>query len=230
MAKSNAVFKFQGTLAGLTFVSSVAYGDHIRAKRGTHKDATLNQAMKRSSKKLKEANVPAKIFKDAIEPYRDCLRDGTLWQRLLSCFRKQQKEQGAPDFQALKGLDIHARYPLGRFFEIHPTIRINSKKARLEVDFHYNAPAFKKSKNIDGYKLTVIGIFPDLKKRSAKTVSVASGIIQLKDGITEFHAGLNIPGRAKTCVVCVKIEGCTQQETANTQATQGLRVLAVEQF
>jgi hypothetical protein len=230
MAKSKSVFKFQGTLAGLTFVSSVAYGDHIRAKRGTYKSATLNQAMKKSSKKLKEANVPAKIFKDAIEPYRGDLRDGTLWQRVLSCFRKQQTEPDAPDFQALNGLEIHSRYPLDRIFEIHPAIKINNKKALLEVGLHYNTPAFKKSKNVDGYKLTVIGVFPDLKKKSAKTVSVASGIFKLKDGITDFHASLSIPGRAKTCVVCLKVEGCAQKEVVNTLATQGLRVLAAEEL
>ena len=36
MAKSQSILQLQGTLAGLTFVKSHTYGDHVRAKRGTY--------------------------------------------------------------------------------------------------------------------------------------------------------------------------------------------------
>jgi hypothetical protein len=230
MAKSKSVFKFQGTLAGLTFVRSTVNGDHVRAKRGTYKKATLNAALKKSSAKLKDANVPAKIFKDAIEPYRGYLKDGTLWQRLLSSFRVQMKENATPDFQVLTGIEIHSRYKLERFLQLRPAISTDSKKTLLEVDLHYETPIFGRSKYVDGYRLTVIAVFPDLKKKSAKTVSITSNIVRLQDPENDFHASLSIPAHAKTCVVCVKIEGCSEGAVANTPAVQGLRVVGAENF
>jgi hypothetical protein len=52
----------------------------------------------------------------------------------------------------------------------------------------------------------------------------------IQDPANDFHASLSIPARAKTCVVCVKIEGCSKGAVANTPAAQGLRIVGVENF
>lgn len=161
MAKSDSIIKLQGTIGGLTFVRSRTYGDHVRAKRGTYKSANVNEALKHESKTLLRANVPAKIFKDAIDPYRGELTGGMLWQRLVSMFRKELKEHGACDFAKMERFEIHADYPFKRFLHVEPTIKFEKKKSILKVDLRYDShPRFVKAKSVSGYRLTVLAYFP----------------------------------------------------------------------
>jgi len=111
MAKLNSLFKYDGTFQGVTVVRSRAYGHHIRKARTKF---TLSEEMKQSTDFMKEANVYAKAFKDAIDPYRRDFRDGFLWQRLVSLFKKQLKEKGLADFKVLDGVELNKFYPLSR--------------------------------------------------------------------------------------------------------------------
>ena len=70
MAKSKRKISLADVPPGMILVRSRAYGDHVRAKRGTHKKAKLNPALKKGSIFISEANAAAKLFRDAIEPYR----------------------------------------------------------------------------------------------------------------------------------------------------------------
>jgi hypothetical protein len=104
MAKSRSIFKLSGTLKGITHVSSTAYGDHVRAARGTYTPVTLNESFKESGKALQLSNVFAKLIKDALDPYRANFKDGTLWRRLVSHFRQQLKDNNnGVDFRSLLG-------------------------------------------------------------------------------------------------------------------------------
>lgn len=226
MAKSDSIIKLQGTIAGLTFVRSRTYGDHVRAKRGTYKSARVNEALQQESKTLLRANVPAKIFKDAIDPYRGELTGGMLWQRLVSMFRKQLKENGACDFAKMERFEIHADYPFERFLYVQPAIKFEKKKSMLRVDLKYDShPRFAKAKSVSGYRLTVIGIFPDLKKKNARTVAVTSKVIALTGAIAPLETRLDVPSRAKVFVVCVKIEGCINGVVNDSRSTMGLCVV-----
>jgi hypothetical protein len=225
MAKSNSIIDLQGTFAGLTFVKSRTYGDHVRAKRGTQKRAKVNKAFEQESKTLLSANVPAKIFKDAIDPYRD-RKGGLLWQRLVSLFRKQHKDQGSFDFSKIERFEVDTDYPFERLLHVQPTIKSEKEKSILHVDIRYAShPRFLKSKYTDGYRLTVIGLFPDLKKKTAKTVAVASKVIALNGVIKPLQTQLDVPPKAKSFIVCIKIEGCTKGEMSNTRTTNGLCVI-----
>jgi hypothetical protein len=226
MAKSQSIIKLQGTIGGLTFVNSSAYGDHVRARRGTYKPAVVNARLKQEGKMTVMANVPAKIFKDAIDPYRGQFVGGTLWSRLVSFFRKQIKTEGTFDFSKLKRFEIHERYPLDSFISAHSTVSTNKKKSKLEVEIRYNHhPQFKKVKYIDGYALTVIGIFPGLKKTPAQTSSVASKVFKMTGPISPFVAELNLPPKAKTYILCLKLEAYIKDRPSNTCTTTALCVI-----
>src|SRR5688500_14469423 len=102
MAKANSLITFQGTVEGFTFVKSPTYGDHVRAARGTRKKAKLNAACQAQSKKLVKSNVPAKIIKDAINPYRRDFYHGPLWQKLVSLTNDQYGKHATFDFSKFK--------------------------------------------------------------------------------------------------------------------------------
>jgi hypothetical protein len=232
MAKSNSPFKLQGTIGETTFVRSSTYGDHVRAKRGTYKTATINDALKRESNILLNANIPAKLIKDAIDPYRsDVMKGGSLWPRLVSLFRKQFKETGTFDFSKLDRFEIHADHPFARLLHVEPKITVDQKKSILHVDINYvNHPNFRKVKDVDGYQLTVIVIFPNLKKNNAETDASTSKIFPLSDKVVPFQTKLTIPEKARTFVVCVGIESCVRGKVNHFRATSGLTVISTGQI
>src|SRR5690606_2137514 len=88
------------------------WGDHLRKKRGTHKPAKLNAALQQATILIREANAAARLFKDAIDPYRKGLIDTTLWHRLVAIFRRQQTVLGEVDFSKLEDFEFHTRYTL----------------------------------------------------------------------------------------------------------------------
>jgi hypothetical protein len=226
MAKSQSLIKLQGTIGALTFVNSSAYGEHVRARRGTYKPALVNASLKQEGKMIVMANIPAKIFKDAVDPYRGQFLGGTLWSRLVSFFRKQLKTEGKFDFSKLKHFEIQERHPLDSFINVHSTVSANKKTAKLKVEVRYDHhPKFKKVKNIDGYVLTVIGMFPDLKKKTAQTSSVASKVFRITGPLSPFLAELNLPPKTKEYTVCLKLEAYIRDKPSNTYTTTALCVI-----
>ena len=226
MAKLKSIIVLQGTFEGITFVRSAAYGDHVRRKRGTHKEAKLNEAMQASGKRLVTTNTPAQIFQNAIKDYRDGLERGSLWRRLLSMFRRQLKASGTFDFGALEPFEIHTKYPLARFPLIHPEVIVDAQNRMLKVDISYSRhPEFERSSFIDGYQLTAVAVFPNLETESAATVAARSPIIGLKDPVAPIEIRLAIPPEAKTFLVCVRIDGCMGGEVNRTPATMAMRMV-----
>jgi hypothetical protein len=226
MAKSQSLFKLQGSIGGLTFVSSRAYGDHVRARRGTYKPAKVNASLKQEVKMVVMANVPAKIVKDAIDPYRGDFLGGTLWSRLVSFFRRQLKTEGQFDFSKLKRFEIHEGYPLDSFINTQSTVSVNKKMWKLSVEVRYDHhPKFKKVKNIDGYVLTVIGIFPDMKKKAAQTSTVASKVFKMTGPLSPFLVELNLPPKVKNYILCLKLEAYINGSPSNTRTTTALCVI-----
>lgn len=226
MARSNSAANFRGTIGGFTFVKSRVYGDHVRARRGTYKSAEVNEAFKKESALLLSANVPAKILKDAIEPYRRNLSGGMLWQRLVSMFREQLKTKGAFDFASIKAFEISEEYPFDRFLQVASAIKADKKKNKLRINIDYPAhPTFMEAKKVDGYQLTVIGIFPDLKKKTARTTAVESEVIGLTSVIAPMEAQLDVPKNAKSYIVCIRIEGYFGRVGCDMRTAMGLRVV-----
>ena len=226
MAKSKSILRLQGTYQGITFVNSRAYGDHVRAARGTHKKADVNEAFKKESARLLNANVPAKVLKDAIDIYREELRGGSLWQRLVSMFRRQLKEKGSYDFGELPPFEVHEDYPFKRFLDPRTELQVDKQKRVLTLSLSYPFhPEFPRSSFIDGYRLGLIAIFPDVGKLKSCTDLVYSGIIPLKSKVLPVTLTLPIPARSKSFVLCLKIDGCMKDIVNDTPATKGMRVL-----
>jgi hypothetical protein len=211
MAKSKSILDHRGTYGGITFVKSRAYGAHIRTARGTFKKAKLNAACKQQSKQLIRANRPAKIFKDAIAAYRDGLEGGRLWRNLISMFNRQLEEFASFDFSKLQPFEIRPDYPFDRFLSVQPDMKVNKNKSALKVSAFYGKHPSDKSTFIDGYKLTVIDVFPDLDKGTAKTVGVESEIMGLKGRAAPIEVQLDIPPGTTCFLVCIKIEGCLKE-------------------
>lgn len=224
MAKSRSILGLQGTLSNLTFVDSRTYGKHVRVKRGTHKPADVNDSFKKNSNYLIGANGPARMVKASLDPYCKNFGYGQLWQRLVSLFRAQLKGHGRIDLSGLEGLEVNADYPLGKFMLIKATATVDEKQAMLQVTLFYDSPpVFKKSKHIDGYQLSVIAIYPDLKKGIAATAVATAPVVGLKSMLKEQQFSLQLPPEVEEYLLCVKLEGMEKGLDPGGIATKGMR-------
>src|SRR5687768_4853197 len=150
MAKVNSLNTLRGTYDGMTFVKSPTYGDHIRAARGTRKKAELNAACQEQSKKLVKSNVPAKIIKGAINPYRQDFYHGPLWQKLVSLTNDLMENDAIFDFSRLHPFEIHIKYPLDRLANITTNTTVDPTLSKLQVTMTFEtSPVFDESLPID---------------------------------------------------------------------------------
>lgn len=227
MAKQDSLILLQGTHDGITFVKSPTYGDHIRRPRGTIKKATLNNALKAQSKKTIAANGPAKIIKDAIDPFRRRFYDGKLWFRLLAMVQEASADGHPFDFSKLKPFELNATYPLDRLLKLDVNTTINGEKTRLHVDLSYrNHPRFEEKLGLHGYRIGVIAIYPDAAKTSAETGAVYSDIALTEKKPAPLSMQLPVPEMATTFLVCVTIEGYMNGKLDSAFNAKGMKMVA----
>src|SRR5688500_68798 len=131
MAKANSLITLLGTYDGMTFVKSSAYGNHVRAARGTRKKAVLNEACQAQSEKLVRSNLPAQIIRNAINPYRQDFYYGLLWQKLVGLTNDALESDKPFDFSRLKPFEAHKKYRLTRLAEVTTSTKSDMQLSKL---------------------------------------------------------------------------------------------------
>lgn len=229
MAKRIPKIRMEGPYVVLRLVKSRKYGDHYRAARGTYKKAKLNAACKKNGKELLRANGPAKMIQDALRPYRIGFYDGTMWSRLLKLMKKAQGGKKSVDFNMLRRFDINEDYPLQRLFVLKADAKVDDKKSTLEVRFAVDAhPDFGKRIRVNGYRFSLVGIFPDMKKLRADTESSESDMIKFENvKPPPVTLQIPIPPRAKTFLACLRVDGLWKGKPHESRASQGMAIVAV---
>lgn len=223
MAKVTSLITLRGTFDGLTFVKSPTYGDHVRAARGTRKKAELNAACQEQSKKLVKSNVPAKIIKGAINPYRKDFYHGQLWQKLVSLTNDLLENDAVFDFSRLEPFEIHIKYPLDRFGNITTDTAVDPTLSKLRVTVTFDRPPlFDECVPVDGFRVGVIAIYPDMEKQSAKTEAAYSNIYGLTEKVEPLKMEFPIPSGAKSFLVCVRVDGCENGQVSESLAAKGM--------
>ncbi|HEY3402156.1 MAG TPA: hypothetical protein VGK59_02150 [Ohtaekwangia sp.] len=225
MAKSKSFLEIQGTHLGTTHVKSNVYGDYVRAPRGTYKPAVVNEAFQKSTSRLRDANVAAKIIKDALEPFREGFKGGLFWQRLLSQFRKQLREHGTIDFSKCEEIEVNEHYPMSRFLYVDPKLTFDEATRTMNVYLGYGHHPKPKGMNyLEGYRVGVIGIFPDLEKKHAETMVVYSPVMDMKSEYAPFSLVLPVPVDATSYLICVKVEGTERGEICKNAINKGMKI------
>lgn len=224
MARVKSIIQFEGTFGHMTTVRSNTYGEHLRAPRGTHSPAEVNEAFKETSKELQKSNVPAKVIKDALDPYRRNFMGGMMWQRLVSLFRAQYKEHGNFDLSILKGFEIYTPHTLSRF-SLFSVTRI--EEACIQVNFYHDQhPVFKKARKANGYCIHAIAVFPDFVNKTSRSVSTASPMIDMEQACKPFTLELTIPPDAQQYLVCLKLEGYQDGVIMDGNTSKGMQIVA----
>lgn len=223
MAKEKSLINIQGTFQGKTFVDSRSYGKHVRSPRGTFTPAVLNDACKEAGKSIVSSNISAKILKDAVDPLRADFKDGSLWSRLISHFSTKTDKLN-PDFLTLAGFEIHKDHPLSRIVNLELNqIEVEDSALRISIESQCT-PRFK-NKKINGYRLTVLALYPDLNTKKAEIAIHKFQLETITDAIKTESISLPIPAGASSVLICAKIEGAVNGEISSALSAKGMRIL-----
>lgn len=224
MAKSNSIFDFQGTFEGKTFVRSKTYGDHVRTARGTHKRADINESCRQASARIIHANVPAKIIKDAIDPYRQNFKGGQLWQRLVSQFRKQLRAQNSFDFSKIERIEVHEQHRLSRLISLRVESVVDTMRNELRVTLFCSLPKFR-SASLNGYRLGVIAIFPDVERKISSSMAAYSNTLNIKENPGTIELLFPLPENFDDYVLCAIVEGCENGVVYSSPSNKGMCIV-----
>src|SRR6266700_7114558 len=212
----------QGTLGDITYVKSKRYGKHARTKRGTYKPATLNKKMKESSSRLSFANAPAKLIFDAL---RHDHKDGSLWSRLLSIYRKQVKDGVAPDIQCLAKLECNHDFKLDVLLSDYKLQTVVDNNM-LQVDVQLNhIPVWTKVKYLSGYQVSITALFVDTEKLQLEKVVMHGPVSSMKGDLEPLHFKIPVPAMAKEYLLLMKVEGAENGKLVGLEHVKGMRVV-----
>jgi hypothetical protein len=201
-------------------VKSKAYGEHMRAPRGSKSKAVLNPAMKAHGRRLRKSTMPAKLITDALLPFRENFKGGMLWQRLVKHFAAQAKAGNAYSVTGIYNWDLNDRYLTSRIMAPDVIVKPDDSFSNLEVSVNYaiSKRFLEKKKKITAFRITMIFLFPDFKKNENKTIPLVLPDKLLSDSAV-YKFIVDIPPRADSYLACFKAEACSNgelhQETSN---------------
>jgi hypothetical protein len=226
MAKVNSIIEFSGTLGGMTFVHSNTYRNHVRKKR---RRGPVNDAFKKSAAELQKATPYAKLIKDCINPYVDNFKDGTLWSRLRSFFRKQCRE-GSVDYKALEGFQFHEKHSLDYLLHGTLVLTASADKDALTISIQQHGHPFFPLSYINAYRLTLVVIAIAAKRKTPQTTEHLLPVRRLEDNPqTETVLKIPVVNKNSPFIIVLKCEGYKDDLPMNNIRGQGMAVMQVVQ-
>jgi hypothetical protein len=206
MAKNtSAIFKLQGTIDELTHVDSVAYGPHVRRKRGSVKEARLNKTMEESRKLLLTCNQHAKLI---FQPLKQEHHDGSFWYRLLSLFFESAKDGKSFQLQSLQDFDCNIKYKLATLLLNNYKISTKEVKKKLKVSLELGQHAiYEKVRDVLGYQVSMIAIYPDFVNKTWKKETASAPITSMESNLKPLTFELPMPAAKAPYILLLRIMG-----------------------
>lgn len=228
MAKVRSVITYSGTIGNVVHVDSQTYGEHTRAPRGTYKEATVNEAFKRSSSKMIIANDYAKCVRDSLLPFRGEQYDKRLWSRLHEHIREKIKTTDTFDFSSLEGFRISQPWhgPV-----IQMTHQITHEANQVNITAELRQPYFPHLPGVDHYEVNVIMVFicaGDLRYEMAHHTET----FKMGDDYQKNSLAMNFkrPDYTDIAMLVVKCQAIKDKGLLNDRNGTGMQVMKVERI
>ena len=222
-----SAIRIQGSIYDLTIVNSKKYGRHARARRGSITPVTINDELEKSKDQLLECNKPAKMIFDALRVEH---KDGDLWQRLLSLFRKQLKEDNGFSLSGFERFECSTSYSLQKLVlnEYTITAKPYNNKMRITLKMH-NHPTWKKRNYVTGYRPEVIMLFPDFETGVCTKASAHIPVVHFKDDLKPLRFDLPMPAGQKQWLLLLGITACEKNKIITASTHKGMAVVKVSE-
>jgi len=115
-------------------VNSKAYGKHERAPRFTYTPRTESPSLKKFSDLNGRVNGIAKAINDASKPFRQDIKDGTMWSRLVGILKKDLNADPELDLRFLSNFEFRAKHNFSRFYHASLSSTLGDSKLTVEIN------------------------------------------------------------------------------------------------
>lgn len=227
MARSRRSFlRLQGTLGGITFVQSVAYGDHVRQPRGTHKEAPLNSVLQKNADATGLVNKTASPVLKALKRRFGGFAQTSLWTRMTGRLFKAPSLRPEDLLYSLRGMEVNERYPLARVLPAVPAIEERCRKSKLEVSVQTLSYCFfDRALRADSYFYEFIVLWLDGSSGRCESEAVETRWIALGDALPEYELFFEKPRWARQYLLLAGVQAGREQRPAESFTAMGAQVL-----
>jgi len=217
-----------GTIHGETHVDSRAYGEHVRAARGSIKPAKLNKTLKQNALDMPRVNAQAKVIFDALKPYRMDCYDGGWWSRLVAVFKRHYQAGHPPNYSLLEKSELNEQCKVdGLLSGLRAGVVMRKQEVDVQLEYSVH-PSFRSEAGITKYSLSVIGVFIHLKDLTAVSEVADFEKLSLKNKVMPLKAMLAIRKKPDVVVVCVKVGGIYDDGGPTySEKMNGMRIVKV---
>jgi hypothetical protein len=195
------------------FVKTIE-GGNWRKKRGTVKQAKLNEAYKASRNNTKIVSPAARKVRAALEPYMRGIQPGRLNVRIGTAFRKSLKNNGGLQLHFLKGLELQRDHPMDQLLISQFSVRVEKGDVRVEIPIH---PRCVKPFNdlVTDYYFEAVLLYGDVnEEHGLRTESVESRLYSYySEETTTCIMELSLPEEKEWCLL-LKISSLEGKEVA----------------
>ncbi len=220
----SALIKLSGKMGGVVYVSSLAYGEHTRAVRGTFTPSTLNNCLQANVNLTGRLNQVAKQVHDPIKQIAAGFKETMLWQEILKRLRSAKTTETAGLLQSLAGLEINSRYRLDRFAQTsRPRVSLQQTELLFEQQLHFHHRG-KVKPGAWQCRLVLLLFDKDGNRldpyHECTTLLTGSNLPQVSSTVTTA---------AGACywLSLLQLQACTHGQPSGTRAAQGMQVSGV---
>lgn len=226
MAKPiSPIFKFSGTIAGMTYVDSKTYKPHVRAAKGTHTPNVLTDALKESSSLLQFCNQRAKPLFQAL---REEHHDGRLWSRLVSLFYAELKAGRTINVHCLRDLDCNLQHKLDELLPLGFNIDVKKEKKKLGIHVRLEGhPKVDDQIPREGYQLRLVVIYPDFVKDKVRKEVLLGPVIKYKSPLKALELEVPMPSVKAPYIILMGVSPVVRGKPLTIQSDAAMKVVAV---
>ena len=221
----SAIFKFQGTFQGVTYVNSLKYGLHVRAPKGTYTPIVLTDALKKSQSLFQQCNKQAKPIFDAL---RTEYYGRDLWQRLVSLFYIELKAGRKITVECLRDLECNLAYKLDDLLsnDYHIAVKREKKKLKIGVQLQHHPKAESKAPRV-GYQLRLVIVYPDFEKGSFCKDVVMGPMTKYNSVLKTVELEVPMPSAKAPYIILMGVSPVVRGKQFTIQSDTAVKVVAV---
>jgi hypothetical protein len=229
MAKTpQALFPLSGTLAGLTFVQSGTYGNHVRRARGTVKPAPVNKVLRQNAGRAGKITDLAKPLLQCFKEMGGSFIQRGLWQVIMKRMFKAGSTSVNELLLSLEGLELNKTYPVEKILGTVLPVKVSVKNTRVNVQLApFPKPVFHDGRKIDSYRCEVFVTWIDSKGSRLEGEAANTKWIELQADAGKLSFNFTKDKWAKYMLIVLKIEGGLKGKPDGNLAGMGMRVVKV---
>jgi hypothetical protein len=224
MARSRGFIRLEGTIGGLAFVNSKRYKNHVRAARGTYKEAKVNAVLQANSDRAKKVTIVASPVLKELKAIERGFASGDLWSRMMGAMLKAKSTSVAELLGSIQGIELNNGYSFAKLFPALPTLAFSFKKRTLLLEMELLSHArFSKDIKAACYLCEMRVLFLDENGNCAGDM-IETDWISFDEALGAYEMEFERPKGAKHFLVVAGVKGGREGKEIERFGARGYRI------